>query len=189
MNQVVGTMAGNIGSGWASNADEITVDSCTSTTDSISQCSLTDYYSNCAELTDYCVGSDSDIQYRCIDSCQCAWKLNGEPIKDSGGYDAASLIADSKGVAFNARVSFMDLGDSDGALWLPTDLETGLFQPAYDAGARIHSNSWGLAEVYEVTSYDKVRLFLVVVLAFAAIIFYSTYQTTRLSTSRQHQNR
>ena len=109
-------MAGKIGSGWASNADEITVDSCTSTLDSISQCSLTDYYSNCAELTNYCVGSDSyvyqDIQSRCIDSCQCAWKLNGEPIKDSGGYDAASLIADSKGVAFNARVSFMDLGEA-----------------------------------------------------------------------------
>lgn len=50
-----------------------------------------------------------------------------------------------KGMAPNAHLVFQSVLDSRGGLGgLPTDLNT-LFQQAWDAGARIHTNSWGAA--------------------------------------------
>lgn len=49
------------------------------------------------------------------------------------------------GVAPEARLVFQSI-DSDGDSsieCIPTDLSNGLFAPAYDLGARIHSDSWG----------------------------------------------
>ena len=52
---------------------------------------------------------------------------------------------DSKGLAFGARVAFFDIGSTaTGALNIPANLETDLFPAAFEAGARVHSNSWGL---------------------------------------------
>ncbi len=48
------------------------------------------------------------------------------------------------GVAPEADLVFQSIGDSDGSLCVPTsDLKNYLFSPAYDGGARIHTNSWG----------------------------------------------
>ncbi len=58
------------------------------------------------------------------------------------------------GVAPKAKVFFQSAGVSDGSSSLtgiPSDLNN-LFQPAYDAGVRIHTNSWGTAGVGDYSS-------------------------------------
>jgi hypothetical protein len=49
------------------------------------------------------------------------------------------------GMAQGAKIAFFDVGnesDTSSALQLPSDLSA-MFDVAYDAGARIYSNSWG----------------------------------------------
>jgi hypothetical protein len=48
------------------------------------------------------------------------------------------------GHAPGAKIAFFDMeGDPDNGIVYPSPLGQNVFQPAYDAGARIHSNSWG----------------------------------------------
>jgi len=69
-----------------------------------------------------------------------------------GTHVAGSVLGDGtasngqiKGAAPKAQLFFQSLLDDKGTLdGLPVDLNV-LFQEAYDAGARIHSNSWGAA--------------------------------------------
>jgi PGF-pre-PGF domain-containing protein len=59
------------------------------------------------------------------------------------------------GMAPEAKLVFQAAGDSTGNLYLPTDMGNYLFKPAYDMGARIHTNSWGNSSVsgaYDVLS-------------------------------------
>ena len=55
------------------------------------------------------------------------------------------------GMAPNARLVFQDVGNANGDLQTPGDLVT-MFTQAHDAGARIHSNSWG-ATVHSYSSH------------------------------------
>ena len=48
-----------------------------------------------------------------------------------------------RGMASGAKLAFFDIGAKNGDLVVPTDLSTFIFPPAYAAGARLHSNSWG----------------------------------------------
>jgi hypothetical protein len=48
------------------------------------------------------------------------------------------------GIAPKAQYDFQSIMTSSGSLTLPSDLNN-LFQPPYDDGARVHSNSWGAA--------------------------------------------
>ena len=58
----------------------------------------------------------------------------------------AAAGSDQGGVAYEARVSFTDIGPADSpGLAVPNDLVTNFFNIDYDNGARIHSNSWGCA--------------------------------------------
>jgi serine protease AprX len=85
-----------------------------------------------------------------------------------GTHVAGSVVgtgADSngeiKGIAPAAKLYFQSLLDANGKLGgLPIDLAE-LLQPAYDAGARIHSNSWGAvgASTYTVGA-DEVDAFV-----------------------------
>ncbi len=64
-----------------------------------------------------------------------------------------------KGMAYGAQLVFQSILDSQGNLGgLPSDLGR-LFQQAYDAGARVHSNSWGSEAngQYDQTSADVDR--------------------------------
>jgi serine protease AprX len=80
-----------------------------------------------------------------------------------GTHVAGSVLADGtasagryRGVAPKARLYFQSLLDPRGGLGgLPVSLED-LFEPAYQAGARIHNNSWGAAtsSAYTVDSND-----------------------------------
>ncbi len=59
------------------------------------------------------------------------------------------------GMAPEARLVFQAAGDSTGSLYVPADMNNDLFKPAYDKGARIHTNSWGNSSVsgtYDVLS-------------------------------------
>ena len=68
-----------------------------------------------------------------------------------GTHVAGSVLGDGsrsngqfKGMAYGARLVFQSVLDSRGYLTgIPSDLND-LFQQAYDDGARIHSNSWGI---------------------------------------------
>jgi serine protease AprX len=80
-----------------------------------------------------------------------------------GTHVAGSVLADGSasdgsfaGVAPEAKLYFQSLLDPQGGLGgLPVSLED-LFEPAYQAGARVHNNSWGAAtaSAYTVDSND-----------------------------------
>lgn len=80
-----------------------------------------------------------------------------------GTHVAGSVLGDGtesggqiKGAAPKAQLFFQSLLDADGGLGgLPVDLND-LFQEAYDAGARIHNNSWGadLGSTYTLNSEE-----------------------------------
>lgn len=80
--------------------------------------------------------------------------MAGEPIYGTNSQTASSLIADSNGVAYKGRVAFFDLGNADGDIYAPSPLDELLFSVAHDAGARVHSDSWGFPE-YAYTSFDQ----------------------------------
>lgn len=62
---------------------------------------------------------------------------------NSGGNPATHSYAKSfAGVAPEAKLVMQSVGGAGGALTLPSDLNS-LFQQAYNAGARVHSDSWG----------------------------------------------
>jgi Subtilase family len=70
--------------------------------------------------------------------------------------DGSSSNGEFAGVAPETKLYFQSLLDPNGGLGgLPVSLE-GLFEPAYQAGARIHNNSWGAAtaSAYTVDSND-----------------------------------
>lgn len=46
-------------------------------------------------------------------------------------------------MARDAKLAVFDMGLTDNTLRVPPNLETIFFPPAYKAGARISSNSWG----------------------------------------------
>lgn len=51
--------------------------------------------------------------------------------------------SDYNGMAPEAKIAFFDIGESgEGYLMVP-NLYKYVFPAAYDAGARLHSNSWG----------------------------------------------
>ncbi len=60
------------------------------------------------------------------------------------------------GTAPGAKIAFFALGDATGTFVTPANLQI-IFQPGYDAGARVHSNSWGIVDKDKVsyTSYDQ----------------------------------
>lgn len=61
-----------------------------------------------------------------------------------------------KGMASAAKLAFFDIGVNDPAEWLlvPEDLGAELYPAAYEAGARIYSNSWGGGYFIDMYSID-----------------------------------
>lgn len=70
--------------------------------------------------------------------------------------NGASSNGQIQGMAPKAHLVFQSISKSDGSLELPSDLNA-LFQQAWNAGARIHTNSWGnnLADFGKYTSYAR----------------------------------
>ena len=62
--------------------------------------------------------------------------------KSSSGTKSGESTGFADGQAKNARIAFFDIGSSTESLTVPGNVDD-LFKPGYDAGARIHSASWG----------------------------------------------
>jgi hypothetical protein len=54
------------------------------------------------------------------------------------------------GGAYNAKIAFFDIGDANGDLDTPSNINSDLFVPLYNAGAMVQSMSWGARS----SSYD-----------------------------------
>ena len=75
---------------------------------------------------------------------------HGTHVAGSALGDGSNSAGQFKGMAFNSELWFYAAQQTSGCsggpgLWTPgpSSIDSELFQPAYDAGARIHSNSWG----------------------------------------------
>ncbi|SPQ95632.1 subtilisin [Plasmodiophora brassicae] len=64
------------------------------------------------------------------------------------------------GMAPNSKIAFFDIGHSDGTLTIPDDLTSPFLGWAYVAGARIHSNSWGVSTPYYTANARDFDLFM-----------------------------
>src|SRR5206468_569334 len=78
-----------------------------------------------------------------------------------GTHTAASLVGSGvaskglyRGFAPAAKLVHQSLADAKGKLILPSNLSA-LFQQAYGAGARIHSNSWAIPPAESGTGYGE----------------------------------
>jgi serine protease AprX len=104
-----------------------------------------------------------DFAGRVIEVVALGRRNNASDPHGHGTHVAGSVLADGSssngayaGVAPEATLYFQSLLDPNGGLGgLPVSLED-LFEPAYQAGARIHNNSWGAAtaSAYTVDSND-----------------------------------
>ena len=76
---------------------------------------------------------------------------DGADLNNHGTHVSGSILGDGtlsngtlRGMAPAAEVTMLSMGpDNSSSLIPPPDLATGIFQDAYDDGARIHNNSWG----------------------------------------------
>nr|WP_321419072.1 PGF-pre-PGF domain-containing protein [uncultured Methanomethylovorans sp.] len=73
-----------------------------------------------------------------------------EDLQGHGTHVAGSALGNGswsngqyKGVAPESQLVFQAIAHADGSLDIPGDNVSSLFEPAYELGARIHSNSWG----------------------------------------------
>ncbi|MFW6176411.1 MAG: S8 family serine peptidase, partial [Thermoplasmatota archaeon] len=77
----------------------------------------------------------------------------------AGNDDVNGDPSTNDGMAKNAKLSFYDIGDSSDNLDIPSDYSE-IFQPAYDDGARLHSNSWGGQDSSYTTDASDVDEFM-----------------------------
>jgi serine protease AprX len=120
-----------------------------------------------------------DFAGRVIDVVALGRRNNSSDPHGHGTHVAGSVLGDGSasngsfaGIAPEARLYFQSLLDANGGLGgLPVSLEE-LFEPAYQAGARIHNNSWGAAtasaytvDANEVDAYAAKRRDMLVVIA------------------------
>ena len=120
-----------------------------------------------------------DFAGRVIDVVALGRPNNSSDPHGHGTHVAGSVLADGSasngsfaGVAPEARLYFQSLLDASGGLGgLPVSLED-LFEPAFQAGARIHSNSWGAAtasaytvDANDVDAYAAKRRDMLIVIA------------------------
>ena len=59
------------------------------------------------------------------------------------GFDSSGSLSLERGHASGAKITFFDMSDDGQSIYYPTPISDFVFQPTYDAGGRIHSNSWG----------------------------------------------
>jgi len=69
---------------------------------------------------------------------------HGTHVSGSVAGNSLGGVNDHKGMAFDAKIAFFDIGlPGQGGLLVPQNIARTMFPPAYQAGARIHTNSWG----------------------------------------------
>ena len=83
-----------------------------------------------------------------------AGSLLGSGVLSGSNPSTHSYNSSFAGVAPEAQFVFQSIGDDGSYVFPPLHLSE-LFQPAYDDGARIHSNSWGSSVDGEYTTYSN----------------------------------
>ncbi|MFP4142626.1 MAG: S8 family serine peptidase [Thermoplasmata archaeon] len=77
----------------------------------------------------------------------------------AGNDDPNGDPSTNDGMAKQAKLSFFDIGDSSDNLDIPSDYSE-IFSPAYDDGARVHSNSWGGSDSSYTSDAEEVDEFM-----------------------------
>jgi len=96
-----------------------------------------DWYSDCIDYTSYCTS-----YWLTTEGCDKTCDITR----------AAS--EDYTGMAPDAQLMMFDFGNVNGSLAVPSDYQNELFGPAYAAGARIATNSWGGGTMYYSDNSD-----------------------------------
>ncbi|MDN3295831.1 S8 family serine peptidase [Streptomyces ficellus] len=119
-----------------------------------------------------------DFDGRVVDTVALGRPGDSSDPHGHGTHVAGSIVGDGsasqgafRGVAPEAGLYFQSIMKANGGLKLPLSLEE-LFEPAYQAGARIHNNSWGAsteaaytANSDDVDAYMRRRRDMLVVIA------------------------
>ena len=90
-------------------------------------------------------GSIGDVDAKNGHGTHIAGTIAGS-LKDGAVPSSHEELRDYHGFVPEAKLVFIDMteyGDSSESVNVPPDIKTNLFQYAHDAGARVHSNSWG----------------------------------------------
>ena len=102
-----------------------------------------DFYGRILSIQDVAGDGAEDLQGH---GTHVAGSVLGNGLQSNGQY---------KGVAPEAQLVFQAIADADGNLIVPGNNVSSLFQPAYELGARIHSNSWGGSGYGKYNIYSK----------------------------------
>ena len=97
----------------------------------------------------------ADVRGRVIKAFALGRQNDWSDLNGHGTHVVGSVLGDGtesdgqiKGVAYEAKLVFQSLGvDKSGSLVKISDNKTEVYQPAYDAGAKIHSDSWGSEQI------------------------------------------
>ena len=152
---VAATAVGERGASWPDYSVDTSKDPCPAP-----DCTVPDYYGNCASNANAATcgsmfADGGSYEGACADTCYCSTGFFTHTGSVQGsGQTCGQLIEDSRGVAFGAKMAFFDLGNPSGGLVTPASIENDLFPAAYNAGARVHSNSWGSSTVFNYANQD-----------------------------------
>eukprot|EP01032_Pedospumella_encystans_P022858 gene22858-25889_t len=119
---------------------------------------------NHRKVVQYYLGTDGSQNSDQLDDeeghgTHVAGTVAGRPIDRYGDYKRY------EGMVSDAKIAFFDIGNEEssidsGALIVPTDLNTGMFNIMYLAGTRIFSNSWGTSNRNYDTQARQVDTFM-----------------------------
>ena len=114
--------------------------------------SICEYYTNASNWDDDFIGPNIFCEYLFCDTCYYAYQCDR-----SCGRVASNKTNAYTGMAPKAQVNAFDVGDAYGNLHIPDDYY-GMFLDGFMAGAKFHSNSWGIGPPYNYYDYGSMML-------------------------------
>ena len=114
--------------------------------------SICEYYTNASNWDDDFIGPNIFCEYLFCDTCYYAYQCD-----QSCGRVASNKTNAYTGMAPKAQVNAFDVGDAYGNLHIPDDYY-GMFLDGFMAGAKFHSNSWGIGPPYNYYDYGSMML-------------------------------
>ena len=83
-----------------------------------------------------------------------AGSICGSSVKDYGDFEKFN------GVAKNAKIAFFDISNGGASLTLPSNVQSGMYDIQYSAGARVFSESWGNSGNYYTSLCQQSDTFM-----------------------------